>query len=141
MTSWFSTIGKVVLVLGLVAFLSLGIFGMSHSTMSMEPDGSMTMTNCPLMTGQAVVCNMNPLEHIAAWQGMFETTLQQNGTDFLILLLTALALTLIWTRSFWPRPKRDHQPALSLIFNGERHLPSPLLQELFSSGILNPKVF
>jgi hypothetical protein len=141
MTSWFSTIGKVVLVLGLMAFLSLGIFGMSHSTMSMEPDGSMTMTNCPLMTGQAVVCNMNPLEHIAAWQNMFTTTLQQNGSDVLTLLLVALALTLIWARSLWPRLKQDLQPRFSIIWHRKEILPPSLLQELFSNGILNPKLF
>lgn len=141
MTSWFSTTGKVVLTLGLAAFLFLGLLGMSYSNMSMGPDGSMTMTNCPLMTGQAVVCNMNLLQHIAAWQSMFVTTLQQNGSDLLALLLAALALTLIWTRLL--RPKLQPEPALAfaVIKSREISLPSPLFQELFSSGILNPKLF
>ena len=141
MTSWFSTAGKAALVLGLGAFLFLGVFGMSHSTMNMGPDGSMTMSNCPFMSGQAVVCNMNPLEHIAAWQSMFATTFQQNGSDLLTLLLVALALALVWTRSFWPRSKQYLQPAFSIPQHRKERLPLPLLQELFSNGILNPKLF
>lgn len=141
MTSWFSTTGKVLIILGLVAFLSLGFFGMSHSTMNMGSDGSTTMSNCPFMSGQAVVCNMNPLEHIAAWQSMFVTTLQQNGSDLLALFLAALALALVWTRLL--RPKFLPEPALafSVIRSRELALPSSLFQELFSNGILNPKLF
>lgn len=141
MTSWFSTTGKVVITLGLGAFLFLSVFGMSHSTMNMGPDGSMTMSNCPFMSGQAVVCNMNPLEHIAAWQSMFATTLQQNGTDLLALFLAALALALVWTRQLWGRPKRNLQPTFSVTQRSKETLPLPLLQELFSNGILNPKIF
>lgn len=141
MTSWFSTTGKVLLILGLVAFSSLGFFGMSHSTMNMGPDGSMTMSNCPFMSGQAVVCNMSPLEHIAAWQSMFATTLQQNGSDLLALFLAALALALVWTRLLRPKLEPEPAPAFSSIRRREISLPSPLFQELFSSGILNPKVF
>ena len=141
MTSWFSITGRVLLILGLLAFLSLGLFGMSHSTMNMGPDGSMTMSNCPFMSGQAVVCNMNPLEHIAAWQSMFVTTLQQNGSDLLALLLAALALAFVWTRLLWPKLEPEPAPAFSSIRRREISLPSPLFQELFSSGILNPKVF
>jgi len=140
MTSWLSIAGKMVLVLGLAAFLFFGIFGVSHSTMNMGPDGNMTMSNCPFMSGQAVVCNMNPLEHISAWQSMFVTILQQNSSDLLVLLLAALALTLVWTRLL--RPKFEPEPQLAFaIACREHYLPPPLLQELFSSGILNPKLF
>ncbi len=131
-------VADVFLVLGLMAFLFLGIFGMSHSTMGMGPDGSMAMTNCPFMTGQAVVCNMNPLEHIAAWQSMFTSTLAQNGSMFILLFLAALAL--VWTRSLWPPPEKALGSTFRILHR-EEHLPPSLLQELFSSGILNPKVF
>jgi hypothetical protein len=84
---------------------------------------------------------MNPLEHIAAWQSMFVTTLQQNGSDLLALLLAALALAFVWTRLLWPKLEPEPAPVFSSIRRREISLPSPLFQELFSSGILNPKVF
>ncbi len=141
MTPRFSTTGKVLLVLGLMAFLFLGVFGMSHSTMNMGTDGSMTMSNCLFMSGQAVVCDMNTLEHISAWQSMFVTTLHQNGSDLLVLILVALALALVWTRLLWPRPSQNLSQAFSIARLQKAGLPLPLLQELFSRGILNPKLF
>ena len=129
------------MTLGLITFLSLGFFGMSHSNMTMGPDGQMTMSNCPLMSGQAVVCNMDPLGHIAAWQSMFTTTLQQNGSDLIMLLLAALALTLVWTKLLRPKLEQEPELAFSVIAQREKYLPPPLLQELFSNGILNPKLF
>lgn len=141
MTSWFSTTGKVMLILGLATFLFFGLFGMSHSTMNMGPDGSMTMSDCPLMSGQAVVCNMNPLEHIAAWQSMFTGMLQQSSSDLLALLLTALGLALVWTKILWPRLDQEPRLAFAVVAGRQNYLPPPLLQELFSNGILNPKVF
>ena len=140
MTYWFSTTGKGLLILGLVAFLSLGSFGMSHSTMSMGPDGSMTMTDCN-MPGMTAICNMNPLEHIAMWQSMFTTTLQQNGFDLLVLLLAAFTLALVWTRLLRPQLQPEKVLTFSTIRSRGVSLPSPLFQELFSSGILNPKLF
>ena len=131
---------RAILFLGLIAFLLIGFFGMPHSNMVMGPDGNMTMSNCPFMSGQAVVCNMNPLEHIAAWQSMFTSTLQQNGSTLILLLLAALALALVWTRLRWPTPPKAIE-SVSFIVHRENYLPPPLLQELFSNGILNPKVF
>jgi hypothetical protein len=139
MVMTFQNAAKTLLLLGLTAFLFLGVFGMPHA-MTMGSDGTMAMSNCPFMSGQAVVCNMNPLEHIAAWQSMFTTTFQQNSSTLILLLLAALALALVWTRTRWPSPARSLQPIFSII-RRENYLPPPLLQELFSSGILNPKVF
>lgn len=133
-------IQKALMILGLVAFLSLGFLSMSHSSMAMGEDGNMTMTNCLLMSEQAVVCNMNPLEHIAAWQSMFTSTPSQNGSMLVLLFLAALALALVWTRSLWPPPEKTSGLGFRFVCR-EEHLPPPLLQELFSNGILNPKLF
>lgn len=84
---------------------------------------------------------MNPLEHIAAWQSMFTTTLQQHGTALFAVLLAALALTLTWARFLSPRPERDVQSAYAIAPRAKENLPPPPLQELFSNGILNPKLF
>lgn len=131
---------KALMIFGMIAFLSLGFFGMSHSSMAMGPDGNMTMSNCPFMSGQAVVCNMNPLEHIAAWQSMFTTIPQQDTVAIILMLLAALAMTLLWTHLRRPSIGSTYAPTQLFIRSDYIPLATPL-QELFSNGILNPKLF
>ncbi len=136
----FSKASKTLLVLGLAAFLLVGFFGFSHSSMAMGEDGNMTMSNCPFMSGQAVVCNMDPLEHIAAWQSMFTSIPSQTGSTLILMLLAALALAFLWTHLRWPSIDRTY--TLSRFFVRRDYIPPvSLLQELFASGILNPKLF
>lgn len=140
MTVSLSKVGKILLVLGLIAFLLIGFFGLFHSSMPMGGDGNMTTSNCPFMSGQAVVCNMDPLEHIAAWQSMFTSIPSQTGSTLILMLLAALALAFLCTHLRRPPIDRTYTP--SRFFVRRDYIPpaSPL-QELFSSGILNPKLF
>ena len=140
MTVTFTKTAKSLLVLGLVAFLLLGFFGLFHSSMAMGENGNMTIWNCPFMSGQAVVCNMDPLEHIAAWQSMFTSIPSQTGSTLISMLLAALALAFLWTH-LW-RPPIDRTVVSTRLFIRRNYisLTSPL-RELFSSGILNPKLF
>ena len=128
---------RAVLVFGLAALLSVGFLGLYHP-MTMGEDG-ISMSNCPFMSGQAVVCNMNPLEHIAAWQSMFVGVLSQNMATFFALLLAALASILLWGR--WRAP--DTRPNTNFqYFPRQEYIPlATSLQELFSKGILNPKLY
>lgn len=137
----FTKVARIMFILGFIAFLSFGFLGISHSSMTMSEDGNMPTFNCPFMSGKAVVCNMNPLQHIAAWQSMFTTALQQNGSDLLMLLLAALALALVWTKLLWSKFAKEPKLAMPIIARRENYLPPSPLQELFSNGILNPKVF
>lgn len=131
---------KALMILGLITFLSLGFFGISHSSMAMGEDGNMTMSNCPFMSGQAVVCNMDPLEHIAAWQSMFTGIPSQTGSTLILLLLAALALAFLWAHLWRPSIDRTYVPFRFFVQRDYIPPVSPL-QELFSSGILNPKLF
>ena len=140
MAASFSKTGKTLLVLGFVAFLLLGFFGPFHANMAMGEDGNMTMSNCPFMSGQAVVCNMDPLEHIAAWQNMFTSIPQQGGLFLILMLLASLALVLLWTHL--RRPSIDHtHTSTKFLVRRDYMPPASPLQELFSNGILNPKLF
>lgn len=131
---------KTLLVLGLIAFLLVGFFGLSHSSMAMGEDGNMTMSNCPFMSGQAVVCNMNPLEHIAAWQNMFTSIPQQDVATLLLLLLASLALVFIWTGQ--KRSSVTDSLQTPQYVRIKEYIPiANSLQELFSNGILNPKLY
>src|SRR3989344_1021898 len=122
--------GRTLLISGLIAFLFLGFFGLSHSSMAMGEDGTM-MSNCPLMSGQAVVCNMNPLEHIAAWQSMFTSLPQQDNTAVILLLLAALVIAFLWTRLRWQSIDDARISARSFVRREYVPLATPL-QELFS---------
>lgn len=126
---------KVAVSFGLVAFLLLGTVGLSSAGMPTASDGH--MPNCPLTQGHAAVCKMNPLEHFATWQSMLTTVLP--GTITVLLLLIAMIVVITRRR-------------LRLLFCNEIPQPFPhavydvptrptVLQELFSSGVLNPKVF
>ncbi|OGG59789.1 hypothetical protein A2765_04345 [Candidatus Kaiserbacteria bacterium RIFCSPHIGHO2_01_FULL_56_24] len=140
MIATFPKAGRTLLISGLIAFLFLGFFGLSHVSMAMGEDGNMAMSNCLLMSGQAVVCNMNPLEHIAAWQSMFTSLPQQDNTAVMLLLLAALVIAFLWTRLHWPSIDDARISARSVVRREYIPLATPL-QELFSNGILNPKIF
>jgi len=134
------TLAKTAIVLGITAFLLLGSFGLSHAGMMTGMDGQ--MTDCPFSPGVAI-CNMTPLEMISASQNLFTTLPQQKDVFSLLMLLVAgiLALAVFWKPLLSPfsaprpsalyvlRPRREYIPL---------HNP---LQELFSNGILNPKLF
>lgn len=136
-----SSITEYVLSLAVFVFLSVSFLGLSHANMPMGEDGNMTMSNCPFMSGQAVVCNMDPLEHIAAWQNMFTSIPQQDIATLLLILLASLALVFIWTRQRRRIPITDSLSTLGRV-RAKEYIPiANSLQELFSNGILNPKLY
>lgn len=128
---------KIVVAAALLAFLLFGTAGAMHFGMNMGVDGK--MAPCPF-SGEGSICTMNPLEHIAAWQNAFTTTVQ-NERDVALLLL---GLTLLFTVGFWRElfTKRDLRSLQRWhsVLREEFSIPDPL-QEAFSNGILNPKVF
>lgn len=123
----------LVIVLALLA----GFSGLPHIGMDMESAPQMSF--CPMMLGPAI-CNMSPIQHIASWQSMF-TSIPQNAALLVFLILSALSMAVawLWTR-LWhfslEERARSRDPQVSTVA-----LPAPFLQELFSSGILNPKLF
>jgi hypothetical protein len=137
MTSWFSIIGKVLLIFGLVAFLSLGIFSVSSSTMSTMNSNA----NCPFGGHSIVICKMNPMEHIEEWQSMFTMLPAQ---DLLSLLFALFALLAISKLRFWSKFSTPEPPLLlsknQYALTNSFRIFDPL-KEAFSSGILNPKIF
>lgn len=132
-----SSYTKIIVTTALLALLLFGSAGMMHFGMGMQSDGK--MAPCPF-SGEGAICTMNPLEHIAAWQNAF-TTIVQNERD-LALLLVGLVLLLtvgFWRELFTKRDLRSLQRWHSVL-REEFNIFDPL-QEAFSNGILNPKVF
>ncbi len=100
---------------------------------------TMDMPGCPFMNEFTTVCSMSPIEHIQAWQHTF-TVIADVGMAVLLLLIAAFALLGSYLfQGFWPKP---HTVSF--------HTQTPptrnpqlrnYLQEAFSRGILNPKLF
>ncbi|MES2225754.1 MAG: hypothetical protein V4480_03020 [Patescibacteria group bacterium] len=95
-------------------------------TMAMPMDHS--TGGCPFMKGETSICPMSVLDHITSWQSTFTITL----VEILTFALPIFALALIWLIL----PKPEHPPG----YRRRSYPVPPLLQELFSSGLLNPRV-
>lgn len=135
------TYARSVLAVGLAVFLLVGVMGLPHFGMSMSMDehGNMTMTDC-YMPGMTAMCNMSAIEHIASWQSAFASIVQEYGSTLLLLLLFAvIAIAIVWVRQQYPPPKNLNVYRYRV--RQEHRLPPAPLQELFSSGILHPKIF
>lgn len=96
---------------------------------------------CPLSGHPMVICQMNPTEHIQEWQSMFTMLPVQSA---ILALLALFAFFVIFKFKFWnkvslPDPSALHAQRFRVrVFNFQIFDP---LQEAFSSGILNPKIF
>ncbi|KND51884.1 MAG: hypothetical protein ABA06_01325 [Parcubacteria bacterium C7867-001] len=93
--------------------------------MAMPMDHS--MGGCPFMQGEASLCSMSILDHLTNWQQTFAITL----VEVLTFAIPVLAVAWLWLTVLKPERPPGYR---------RRFYPAPpLLQELFSSGILHPK--
>lgn len=128
---------KPLFALAVFAFLFGGTFNLAHAGMSME-DGQ--MSGCPFVPGMSAICTMNPLEHIAAWQSMFTIVPAEKTFAFLLLFLFALlAVRALRTKIRWTFDLLQSYTSPQRTSNV--FVPRYALQEAFSDGIINPKVF
>ena len=125
---------KTLFVLSAAALFLIGSLGFSHFGMGMGEQ----MTNCPFMLGQAAICTMNPLEHIAAWQNVFTALTQENILIFLIF--ASLIFFFVGHRRgtnhilFVPAPWLERRK-VEILF-----VLSPFEKALLR-GVLHPKIF
>lgn len=129
---------KFLLMCGIVAFLLVGFFGVGLMEIHM---GSLEqeMPGCPVM-GITIVCQMNPLEHIAAWQNMFVSVSPKGIFDTLALFLAFLLFTFS-VKSFWSARRASFFSAQKTVQRIVISIIRNPLAEAFSNGILNPKIF
>ena len=109
--------------------------------MAMGQHGQMPPPGCFMPGMTASLCQMGPLEHVAAWQDMFTAVPNQlDSLAFILLLITALAFGLLLTRrALYPLIPPNFQS--HLVHQRADTAPFNPLQELFSDGILHPKIF
>lgn len=134
---------RFLLLLGLTAFLWAVFFGASHSAMAMEQYNDGTQMGSCLFDGTAKPCTMSFSQHLSSWQGLFTAVTPEKATALVLLALLAVifAAALALHRYFTLPLKHVayrwklyiRQRSLLVIFNP--------LREVFSQGILNPKLY
>lgn len=121
--------GFVLILFALAAFSGMGVFWAADSQ-----DGA--MASCPFSHGSAI-CAMNALEHIAEWKALF-AGLPQKSASLLAILIFAFAAAVF-------PPRRESPADKSLIaFRRFFLIFRPVfnyLREIFSRGILHPKIY
>jgi len=133
---------NLLLIFGIFAFLAVGVFGMSRSTdMKMSDNG--TIGGC-LFTGMEEICTMTLIEHISRWQGMFTAIPQKADLMAMLFALIsavgALAFSILKRNQLLLLKYFSDRWRLYLKQNPHILLFDPL-QEAFSRGILNPKIY
>jgi hypothetical protein len=115
-------------ILILTSYLVAGGFMLVSSMDHHETSG------CPFMPGEhAALCQMTATDHISAWQSMFAAVVP----TMLILGLLAAVFVATW-RHWYPPPDI---PTHSFFYTKQKELVIiPLFQQLFSDGILHPKI-
>ncbi len=132
--------GKVLLIISAVFFLWISSFGLLYDMNQMGVDGS---KNSCIFSVSSDSCAMNISEHITLWQGM-TLSLPQNIIGIVGALLLLVTLALVST--FWRNSLYLFSPHIFSRFKLyiKQHPQMKLfnyLKEIFSSGILNKKIY
>lgn len=111
----------------LITLVFSAVFGLY-----LMPMGHMGGMDCPFAPGSFSMC-ATPLAHLEHWQTALMATLIQ---------LVLLVLALVVLAFFRAEPDANKDPRYER-YRLRRNIPvrPPLFQELFSQGILNPRLF
>lgn len=119
----------------LVVFIWIGGFGFLSATQAPHHEHR---SDCVLTLGDQVICAMDPLSYLSAWQSLFTVPLTLITT--FLLLVIALGLALLYTY----RKKLPFTTAkvigLQENLRGYHQDIPDLFTQLFSQGILHTKV-
>lgn len=107
------------------AYIALSVFSLFMITG--HASHGMAMSDCPYMAGQHAMCSMDTFSHITAWQNVVNTILSET-----LLLIIFVAILVPWPLVI------NTSPPSALRRRPERKIS--LYTELFSQGILNPKI-
>ena len=119
-------------------FLSVMFLSLFHVPVGMDMSGSMS-SDCPFMSHEEVICSMSTLDHLTAWKSAFMAVLPSR--TLLLLAIAAVVLVLSVAPNLLRRQR--YRAVLPTRYLSERtysYFYRPL-QELFSNGILHPKLF
>ena len=126
---------KMVIFLGIATFAVMALLGMS---VAMSAHAKDKMPNCPFTNHSTSLCEMNPMDRVAMWQGLF-TTVMPHGISLLVLL-GFIAFAFYRTRQETPDPPGKHRRIPQRRDEQELSFFDPL-SLAFSDGVLNPKIY
>lgn len=86
--SMLDRIKNVLVLLTVTVFVFVVLFGLDLSMSGNRKE----MSGCPLIQNVASVCPMSASEHIAHWQQLFTTTVDQNILALLILVISFVGI-------------------------------------------------
>jgi len=128
---------KILSVILLALFLGTMFFSLFHMSMGMDMSGG--MTDCPFMSHEEVICPMNLADHIGAWKSVFASVAPT------LTLLLAVAGVAVFVASIAPnllgRVRYASPPLCRWLQTRIYTFSYRPLQELFSNGILHPKLY
>ncbi len=118
----------------------LGAMTLSLLNMSAGMDMTGSMSDCPFMEHGEVVCAMNLSDHIGAWKSTFLAVIQT--VTFLLSSILAAAYVATIIPNLLPSRRLRRICVLTRWLKERTYSFSYRpLQELFSNGILHPKLF
>jgi len=128
---------KVIAGITLAFVLGTMFVSLFHMASAMEMRGG--MSNCPFMAHKEVICPMDLADHIGMWKNVFMATIP----PLELLLVVVAAIVFVATAA--PHLLVPRGIPILLFFKRLReriytYTYRPM-QDLFSNGILNPKLF
>lgn len=121
------------LIMFFIGSMFVSLFHMSNMDMKVG------MSDCPYMAHEQVICPMNLADHIGAWKSVFLST-----ASTLTLLIAAAGMAVL-IASVAPNliQRKVHESQLLCRWLRARTYTFSYrpLQELFSNGILHPKLY
>ena len=127
------------IIAALLTILFLGVMLGGLFLMSADMSMGMGMTDCPFMPHEEMLCNMNITDHLNAWKSSFLVVVPA------LMFLTFATGVLLFFASLPPNllfGRRNEEPILlNCIQERTYTFSSRPFQELFSNGILHPKLF
>ena len=127
---------KTGLTLFVIALTFVASLGVPHMVMSMGMDTEGHMTHCPYMPGVSI-CTMTLLEMVAASQSFLNNIVLAQDSELIFLLLSTLIVLFALPASF----TTPRVPIRFTVLKWKQRLPYSFLTEVFSQGILNPKLY
>lgn len=123
-------------------FLGAMFGGLFHTSMSMGMDMTPSggISDCPLMSHGEVLCSMSVFDHFGAWKDAFTAIAPTFLTLLVILAAVAVAISIAPNLALPQKLLYTRLQVSNIVDRIFKHSVRPL-QELFSNGILHPKLF
>jgi len=131
---------SIVTAILMILFLGVMFGGLFHMSAGMDMGGDGNMSGCPFMSHEETLCSMSVFDHLGAWQSNFLALVPTLTLLLGALVATAVILS-VAPHLIFSRRRPLHE---TFVLNKSREVlsfPKRTLQELFSNGILHPKLF